>query len=68
MEGATKSQTKSADAPRGDDGENGDDDGVAIGKETGDDVLRGEMVPTHIVRCLSEIAPLLERHYEIVGR
>jgi hypothetical protein len=26
------------------------------------------MVPTHVVRCLSEIAPLLERHYEIVGR
>jgi phosphoglycolate phosphatase-like HAD superfamily hydrolase len=58
----------SADEPRGDGGEIGDDNGVAIGKETGDDVLRGEMVPTHVVRCLSEIAPLLERHYEIVGR
>jgi hypothetical protein len=33
----------------------------------GDDVLRGEMVPTHVVRCLSEIRPLLERHYELVG-
>jgi hypothetical protein len=25
------------------------------------------MVPTHVVRCLSEIRPLLERHYELVG-
>ena len=56
----------SAGEPRGDDGAVGDDKKKE--KETGDDVLRGEMVPTHVVRCLSEIAPLLERHYEIVGR
>jgi len=43
-----------------------DDNGAKIAP--GDDVLRGEMVPTHVVRCLSEIRPLLERHYELVGR
>ena len=48
-----------------DSGKGDDDNGVKIAP--GDDVLRGEMVPTHVVRCLSEIRPLLERHYELVG-
>ena len=46
----------------------GEDEGRnASGAEDAPNVLRGETVPTHIVRCLSEIRPLLERHYEIVG-
>ena len=53
-----------ADSTR-DSGKGDDDNGVMIAP--GDDVLRGEMVPTHVVRCLSEIRPLLERHYELVG-
>lgn len=56
-----------SDSERKDTGKGEDDDnGSKIAP--GDDVLRGEMVPTHVVRCLSEIRPLLERHYELVGR
>ena len=61
--------------PVGHEGGGRDEGRKASGTETDDEedepkgknVLRGEMVPTHIVRCLSEIRPLLERHYEIVG-
>ena len=30
-------------------------------------ILEGEMIPTHIVRSLDEIAPLLEAHYDVVA-
>jgi FMN phosphatase YigB (HAD superfamily) len=36
------------------------DNGVAV-----DDVLRGEMVPTFVVRSLAEVAPLLEKHFAL---
>ena len=36
------------------------DNGVAV-----DDVLRGEMVPTFVVRSLAEVARLLEKHFAL---
>ena len=42
-----------------------EDNGVALKPE--DAILRGEMVPTHIVRCLSEIREILEERFNLSG-
>jgi hypothetical protein len=47
--------------------EEGDEKVVDNGVEE-DNMLRGDMVPTFIVSCLSQITPLLCEKYELKGR